>query len=128
MELAAYIGLDWADRTHAVCLETADGSVMEEFELEQTPEVIHGWASGLRERFGGQPVGIAIEQTKGALIHALMMYEFIGLYPINPKALARYRDALAVSGAKDDPSDARLLKDFFKRRRAQNRARLSRTA
>ena len=33
MELAAYVGLDWADRTHAVCLESADGSVVEELEL-----------------------------------------------------------------------------------------------
>ena len=118
MELAAYIGLDWADRTHAVCVESSDGSVMDEFELEQTPEVIHAWVGRLREQFGGRRVGIAIEQTKGALIHALMMYEFIVLYPINPKALARYRDALAVSGAKDDPSDARLLKDFFKKHEA----------
>ena len=66
----------------------------------------------------GRPVGIALEQAKGALIHALMMYEFIVLYPINPKALARYRNALVVSGAKDDPSDARLLKDFFRKHQA----------
>ena len=118
MELAAYVGLDWADRTHAVCLESADGSVVEEFELEQKPEVIHSWVGQLREQFGGRPVGIALEQAKGALIHALMMYEFIVLYPINPKALARYRDVLAVSGAKDDPSDARLLKDFFRKHQA----------
>ena len=118
MELAAYVGLDWADRTHAVCLESADGSVVEELELEQKPEVIHAWVGQLREQFGGRPVGIALEQAKGALIHALMMYEFIVLYPINPKALARYRDALAVSGAKDDPSDARLLKDFFRKHQA----------
>ena len=118
MELAAYVGLDWADRTHAVCLESADGSVLEEFELKQKPEVIHAWVGQLREQFGGRPVGIALEQAKGALIHALMMYEFIVLYPINPKALARYRDALAVSGAKDDPSDARLLKDFFRKHQA----------
>ena len=118
MELAAYIGLDWADRTHAVCLESVDESVLDQFELQQTPEAIHAWVGQLREQFGGRPVGIAIEQTKGALIHALMNYEFIVLYPINPKALARYRDALAVSGAKDDPSDARLLKDFFRKHEA----------
>ena len=118
MELAAYIGLGWADRTHAVCLESVDESILDQFELEQKPEAIHAWVGQLREQFGGRPVGIAIEQTKGALIHALMNYEFIVLYPINPKALARYRAALAVSGAKDDPSDARLLKDFFRKHEA----------
>ena len=58
MELAAYVGLDWADRTHAVCLESADGSVVEELELEQKPEAIHAWVGQLREQFGGRPVGI----------------------------------------------------------------------
>ena len=122
MEFAAYVGLDWADQKHAVCLESADGKILEEFELDQTPDAVHGWVAQLRCRFGGKPVAIAIEQTKGALIHAFMMYEFIVLYPINPKALAKYREALAVSGAKDDPSDARLLKDFFKKHREQLRA------
>ena len=65
MELAAYVGLDWADRTHAVCLELADGSVVEEYELEQKPEAIHDWVAELRQRFGGQPVGIVIEQRSG---------------------------------------------------------------
>jgi hypothetical protein len=115
MEFAAYVGLDWADQKHAVSLESADGLVIEEFELDQKPDAIHAWVAQLRRRFGGQSVAIAIEQAKGALIHALMMYEFIVLYPINPKALAKYREALTVSGSKDDPSDAQLLREFFKK-------------
>jgi hypothetical protein len=122
MEFAAYVGLDWADQKHAVCLESGDGSVVEEFELEQKPDTVHAWVAQLRRRFDGRSVAIAIEQARGALIHALMMYEFIVLYPINPKALAKYREALAVSGSKDDPSDARLLKDFFKNHRQHLRA------
>ena len=39
-------------------------------------------------------------------MHALMQYEFLVLYPVNPKALARYREVFAPSGAKDDPTDA----------------------
>jgi len=122
MEFAAHVGLDWADEKHAVSLESADGSIPEEFELAQKPDAIHSWVAELRQRFGGQGVAIAIEQAKGALIHALMMYEFIVIFPINPKALAKYREALAVSGSKDDPTDARLLKDFFKKHRDQLRA------
>ena len=60
---------------------------------EQRPHVLHGWVAQLRERFGGRPVGLAIEQRRGAVIHALMQYEFLVLYPVNPKALARYREA-----------------------------------
>jgi hypothetical protein len=39
--------------------------------------------------FQGRWIAIAIEQRKGAVIHALMMYGFLVLFPINPKALAR---------------------------------------
>ena len=31
----------------------------------------------LRARFAGLKVGIAIEQSRGAVIHALMMYDFL---------------------------------------------------
>ena len=83
--------------------------------------MLHGWVAQLRERFGGRPVGIAIEQRRGAVIHALMQYEFLVLYPVNPKALARYREAFHPSGAKDDPTDAALLLDLLRKHRDQLR-------
>ena len=98
-ELTAYIGLDWGDQRHAVQIQAAAGGPVEQLELEQRPHVLHGWVAQLRERFGGRPVGIAIEQRRGAVIHALMQYEFLVLYPVNPKALARYREAFHPSGA-----------------------------
>ena len=107
-EVAAWIGLDWADKKHSIHLQVRDGK-REHRMLEQKPDVIHEWVAELRQRFQGQRVAIAIEQRKGAVVHALMMYDFIVLYPINPKALARYREAFRTSGAKDDPSDSELL-------------------
>ena len=103
----ALVALDWADQTHAGAIQVADGPV-ETFELEQTPEAIDAWARNLHERVGG-PVAVALEQSKGALVFALLKYPFLVLYPVNPKQLARFREALVPSGAKDDPSDARLL-------------------
>src|SRR5207249_3305776 len=47
----------------------------------------------------------------------LNRYEFIDLYPVNPKTLARYRDALRPSGAKDDPDDAALVLELLLRHR-----------
>ena len=87
----------------------------------RSPDVLHAWVAQLRERFHGRPVGIAIEQRKGAVMHALMMYEFFVLYPVNPKALARYREAFRTSGAKDDPADAELLLDLLRKHRDQLR-------
>ena len=120
-EVAAYIGLDWGDRRHAVAVQPAAGGPVEHVELEQRPPILHGWVAELRRRFKGRPVAIAIEQRKGAVMHALMQYEFLVLYPVNPKALARYREAFHPSGAKDDPTDAALLLDLVRTHRAQLR-------
>ena len=103
-EMAAYAGLDWGDQQHAVQLQPAGGGPVEQIDLAQRPDVLHAWVAELRRRFDGRPVGIAIEQRRGAVVHALMQYEFLVLYPVNPKALARYREAFHPSGAKDDPT------------------------
>lgn len=118
---AACMGLDWGDKEHSIHLRAADGK-MEHCTLEQKPDVLHEWVAQLRQRFQGQKVAIAIEQRKGAVIHALMMYDFLVLYPVNPKALARYREAFRTSGAKDDPDDSELLMDMVSKHRDKLRA------
>jgi transposase len=113
-DIVAYIGLDWADERHSVHLQTADGR-LEHLELEQKPAVLHEWVAQLQQRFGGGKIAVALEQRKGAVIHALLMYDGFVLYPINPKALARYREAFTTSGAKADPRDSELLLDLIVR-------------
>jgi transposase len=120
--LVACVGLDWGDTRHAVQLQGVDGGAVESLDLEQKPDVLHAWVAQLRQRFHGRPVGIAVEQRKGAVMHALMAYDFLVLFPINPKALARYREAFRTSGAKDDPTDAGLLLDLLRKHRDQLRA------
>ena len=44
-----------------------------------------------------------------------MNYDFLLLYPVPPKGLARYREAFATSGAKSDPTDAGLLLELVRR-------------
>jgi transposase len=109
VELAAFIGLDWADEQHAVCLQEAGTTSREPSKLDQTPEALQAWIQRLRTRFGGRPVAIAVEQARGALIYALMHVDFLHLYPVNPQTLAKLRQAFYPSGAKDDPGDAGLL-------------------
>ena len=47
---AAFVGLDWADRSHHVCLRVADSERDELSELPQEPNAIHAWAIGLQTR------------------------------------------------------------------------------
>jgi transposase len=119
--LAAFVGLDWADQEHAVCLSPADSLTPEHTTLPHTPEAIAEWVAALRNRFGGRPVAIGLEQARGALLYALMSYDFLVLYPINPATAKRYRDAFAPSGAKTDPVDARLLWELLVKHRDQLR-------
>jgi transposase len=103
---AAFIAVDWADQKHVYCLQVAGESKKESGTLEQRPEVIGPWVAKLRERFEGRPIAVAVEQSRGALIHALMSYDFIVIYPIHPNTVARFRQAFKSSGAKTDPLDA----------------------
>jgi transposase len=112
MTYAAYVGLDWGSEKHSLCLRAADSNQVEDFELKHTPEDLHHWALKLRDRFAGGKVAVAIDQRKGAVINALLGYDFIRVFPINPQAAANYRRAFSPSGAKDDPVDARYLLDF----------------
>jgi hypothetical protein len=56
--------------------------------------------------FSGQPLALALEQSRGPLIHALLKYDFLVLFPINPNLLAQYRKAFTQSRAKDNPVSA----------------------
>src|SRR5580765_622682 len=122
LEFAATVGLDWADKKHDVWLRPADGSKAQHLRLEQTPEALHEWVAKMRERFGGGKIAMAIETSRGPVISALMAYDFIVLFPINPKAMKDYRAAFSVSGAKDDRTDAQLLEEFVRLHRDRLKA------
>jgi transposase len=51
-----------------------------------------------------------------------MAYDFIVLFPVNPKALKNYRTAFSVSGATDDRSAAQLLEEYVRLHRDRLRA------
>jgi transposase len=112
-EFAAFVGIDWADRKHDVCLQAAGSSKRELSVLPHQPERIAQWAEGLRRRFGGRPIALCLEIAKGPLVSALQRYPFLVLFPVNPTTLAKYRKAFHVSGAKDDPVDAQLALDLL---------------
>jgi transposase len=113
--IVAWMGLDWADQKHDVCLQATDSTDLERAVVEQKPEALHAWVAELRRRFPQGSIAIALEQSRGSLFYALMNYDFLLLYPIPPKALADYRKALYPSGGKDDPTDAQLLLEFLRK-------------
>jgi transposase len=102
---AAFVAVDWADEKHAFSLQAAGQKQKESGTLEQKPELIGVWVAHLRERFGGRAVAVAVEQSRGALIHALLSYDFLVIFPIHPTTVAKFREAFKFSGVKSDPLD-----------------------
>ena len=105
------IGIDWADRQHDVCI--VDDKRTTFMTIAHEPEVIVEWLDQTRQSFPGRAILVAIEQGRGALMHALLDTEGVVIYSINPKQSANYRTALYPSGGKTDPKDAELLALFL---------------
>ena len=114
---AAFIGIDWADRKHDVCLQEAGRKRVEHRVLPHTPEAIEAWARDLGTRFEHRPVAVCLELTRGPIVSALQKHDFFVLFPVNPSALAKYRAAWSPSGKKDDLTDAALALEVVMKHR-----------
>jgi transposase len=115
--LAALIGIDWSDQHHDIALRVPGSEGIETRQIKATPEALGEWIASLRDRFGDGKIGIVLEQSKGALIHALLEHDCFILYPVNPATVKRFREAFASSGAKADPTDARLMLELLEKHR-----------
>ena len=118
-----FVGIDWAEDHHDVCVMDPAGEVLAK---GRVPDGIEGVrrihdliARGLGEEEPPEVI-VGIELDRGLLVRALVAsdYEVIA---VNPMAAARYRDRHAVSGAKSDPGDARMLADLVRTDRHQHR-------
>ena len=114
---AAFVGLDWADATHDICLP-ATGTTQREFLVrEHRPEAIDTWVQSLRTRFHGPPVAVGLALNKGPIVSALRHYACLVLFPVNPLTVAKYREACTPSRAKDAPPDAELQVELLLKHR-----------
>ena len=74
-EFAAFVGIDWADTKHDICLQVADREQREFAVLPHRADAIEAWACSSRQRFAGQPVALCLEIAKGPLVYALQKYD-----------------------------------------------------
>jgi transposase len=119
VEFAAFAGIDWSDTKHDICLQAANSEAREWTVVPHRAAAIDTWASALRQRFGGRPVAVSLELTKGPLVYALQKYDFLVLFPVHPATLAKYRQVFTPSRAKADPTDAELALELLLRYRAK---------
>jgi hypothetical protein len=114
-----FVGVDWAEAHHDVCVLDEDGRVLSRGRIPDSLE-------GLRQfyRFVGDhepaEVIIGIEKDRGLIVTALVAAGFT-LYAINPMSASRYRDRHHTAGAKSDPGDAKMLADLVRTDRHNHR-------
>jgi len=110
----AVIGIDWADAAHAVCLWDATTNATEQFILPSAPAAIGAWLKEISQRYGREPVAVALEQSRGPLMNQLAQCPHLVIFAVNPATLSRFRQAFAPSLRKSDPSDAMLLMELVR--------------
>ena len=105
-----YCGIDWAEDHHDVALADRDGKLLarrrisdDAAGLAQLPDLIAGHGDTPED-----PVPVAIETPRGLLV-ACLRATGRPVYPVNPMAVARYRDRHSVSGKKSDHGDSVVL-------------------
>ena len=110
---AAIVGIDWADKKHDICEYNQDKQHYALSIISSKPESIDVWANGLKQRYPNQQIAVGCELKKGPLIYALSKYNHLTLFPINPSTVSKYRKAFSHSGAKDDPTDAKIQTEIL---------------
>lgn len=114
-EFKVFAGIDWARESHQACVVDDEGKVLWEAKIEHTAEGLAELCAKLIELAGGEAslIGVGIETPNGIVVETLVAAGF-PVFVINPKQLDRFRDRFAMSGAKDDRRDARVIADSLR--------------
>lgn len=114
---AAFVALDWGDRSHAFAWQVADEPTLTQGSFAATPEALHGWLAQLQHTCAGRPVALAVEAGQPALLQALHAVAWLTVYCVHPATSAGFRKTCTPSGAKDDGPDAVMLLRLLRQHR-----------
>lgn len=109
-ELTAYAGFDWASDHHDIVVVDKAGTRIDSLRFDHTAVA---WKAAVERLRAHGTVAVAIETTHGVAVQQLLDAGFT-IYPVVPKAAARYRGRKAPAGVKDDQLDAWSLADALR--------------
>jgi Transposase/Transposase IS116/IS110/IS902 family len=116
-----FVGVDWAEAHHDVRVQDENGKKLGGGRL---PEGVEGIARfhELAARHADEPADVVtgIETGRGLFAAALVAAGY-QVFAVNPMSVSRYRDRHAVSGAKSDPGDAKVLAGLVRTDRHDHR-------
>ncbi|MGH3498419.1 MAG: IS110 family transposase [Nocardioidaceae bacterium] len=113
--MALFCGIDWAEGHHDIALIDGDGTLIGKRRIEESLDGVAEFTAMLTAAGDGAvaPIPVAIETPRGLLV-AVLRASGRPIYPINPLAVARYRERTSVSGKKSDHVDAMALANILR--------------
>jgi transposase len=116
-----FVGDDWAEDHHDVELMDASGRRLAKARLPEGMAGMTRFHAMIGQALGDDVdaedtpgrVKIGIETDRGPWVQALVAAGYT-VYPVNPLQASRYRERLALSGAKSDAADAHMLADMVR--------------
>jgi transposase len=120
--VAVYCGIDWAEDHHDIALVDDQGRLVAKRRIPDSPAGL-GELTAMLAAAGDiaeNRIPVAIETPRGLLVAALRVAGR-PVYPVNPLAVARYRDRWSVSGKKSDHLDAMTLANILRTDLARHR-------
>jgi transposase len=110
-----FCGIDWAEDHHDIALTGRDGQLLARRRIGDDAAGLAQLLDLLAEHGDSpeNPVPVAIETPRGLLV-ACLRATGRAVYPINPMAVARYRDRHSVAGKKSDHGDAVVLANILR--------------
>jgi hypothetical protein len=117
-----FCGIDWAEDHHDIALVDRDGTLLARRRISDGAAGLAQLLALLTEHGdrAGDPVPVAIETPRG-LLTACLRATGRPVYPINPMAVARYRDRHSIAGRKSDHGDAVVLANVLRTDRHAHR-------
>src|SRR5262250_863519 len=110
-----FCGIDWAEGHHDIALVGRDGKLLARRRISDDAAGLAALLGLLAEHGDtpDDPVPVAIETPRG-LLTACLRATGRQVYPINPMAVARYRDRHSIAGRKSDHGDAVVLANVLR--------------
>ena len=110
-----FCGIDWAEDHHDIALAGRDGGLLARLRIGDDAAGLARLLELLAENGDSpdDPVPVAIETPRGLLV-ACLRATGRKVYPVNPMAVARYRDRHSVAGRKSDHGDAVVLANILR--------------
>ena len=113
--MAVYCGIDWAEGHHDIALVDSDGTLVAKRRISESADGFAELTAMLAAAgdSAADPVPVAIETPRGLLV-ACLRATGRPVYPVNPMAVARYRDRHSAAGRKSDHGDAIVLANILR--------------